>query len=157
MMGDRPRLLLIAAILFASALVLPRPAGAALGGSADSVEADRAALSAVRGAVTAGNGYSIHEINYGGTVVREYVSSNGTVFAVAWNGARHPDLSVLLGAYAGSYEEALRGTTHQPGARHLSLKADGVVVQKWGHVRNLQGRAYVPALMPAGVSTDEIR
>jgi hypothetical protein len=37
------------------------------------------------------------------------------------------------------------------------LKANNVVVEKWGHMRNLQGRAYAPALMPQGVSVDEIR
>ena len=34
---------------------------------------------------------------------------------------------------------------------------DRVVVEKWGHMRNLQGRAYAPALLPPGVSSDEIR
>ena len=139
-MRNAIRFLLIVVVLCASALVLSKPGGAAIGRSADSVEADRTALSGVGGAVTVGNGYSVHQINYGGTAAREYVSSDGTVFAVAWNGTRHPDLSVLLGAYAGSYKEVLRGTTRQPGVRHLSLKADGVVVQKWGHVRNLRGR-----------------
>ena len=63
--------LLIFVVLCASALVLPKPGGAALGRSADSVEADRTALSGVGGAVTVGNGYSVHQINYGGTAVRE--------------------------------------------------------------------------------------
>jgi len=31
------------------------------------------------------------------------------------------------------------------------------VVETWGHMRAMRGRAYVPALVPAGVALDEIR
>ena len=65
---------------------------AALGGPVDSVESDRTALSAVRRSVTPGPTYTVHEIAYDGTTVREYVSPEGIVFAIAWNGNRSPDL-----------------------------------------------------------------
>jgi len=46
----------------------------------------------------------------------------------------------------------------KPGLRrHFVVRTDRVVVEKWGHVRNLQGRAYPPALIPLGVSVDEIK
>jgi hypothetical protein len=150
------RLLLCLAFTATIAVTVP-PALAVLGGSADSVESDRRVLSAARGVITLHNAYSVHEIDYGGTAVREYVSPDGIVFAIAWNGIRHPDLMALLGSYAGPYSQALKKTLRQPGATHFSLKADGVVVQKWGHVRNLRGRAYAPDLIPPGVSLDEIR
>lgn len=130
---------------------------ATLGQSADSVESDRIALSAGRGGITAQNGYTVQEIDQDGTTVREYVSLSGIVFAVAWNGMRHPDLTALLGTYTDQYRKALQTTPRQPGARHLSVRADGVVVEKWGHVRDLRGRAYVPDLIPTGVDIDEIR
>jgi hypothetical protein len=149
--------LLLCLAFSAALLVTVRSALAALGGSADSVESDRRALFAVRGGTTAHKSYSVQEIDYGGTAVREYVSPDGIVFAIAWNGIRHPDLTALLGSYAGPYREALQKAPRQPGARHLSLKADGVVVEKWGHVRSLRGRAYAPDLIPPGVSIDEIR
>ena len=139
-------------------LFFDRPrAQAALGESADSVESDRTALSAVRRAATARDAYTIQEIKSDAATVREYVSSSGVVFAVAWNGLSHPDLTPLLGSYAGEYREALRQTPRKPGRRHLQVKAERVVVEKWGHMRNLQGRAYVPALIPQGVSVDEIK
>jgi hypothetical protein len=150
------RLLLFLAFS-AAVLVIERPALAVLGGTADSVESDRRALSAARGVTTLRNSYSVQEIDYRGTALREYVSPDGIVFAIAWNGIHHPDLTALLGSYAGPYNKALQKMPCQPGARHLSLKADGVVVQKWGHVRNLQGRAFVPDLIPPGVTLDEIR
>jgi hypothetical protein len=147
-------LCLVAAV---AGLVTSRSALAALGGSADSVESDRRAFHAVRGGATVNDSYSVQEMNHDGTALREYISSDGIVFAVTWNGIRHPDLTTLLGSYAKSYDEALHKTPFQPGARRLSLKADGVVVEKWGRVRSLHGRAYVPDLIPPGVALDEIR
>ena len=130
---------------------------ATLGGTVDSVESDRKMLSAVRGNVTPAAGYTVHEISYGATVVREYVSTSGIVFAIAWNGIRSPDLTALLGPYTNEYKEALANTPHRPGVRHSSIKSDNVVVERWGQVRNLQGRAYAPALIPTGVTIDEIK
>ena len=130
---------------------------AVLGESADSVESDRKVLSAVRGATTVRDGYTVHEVSSGATTVREYVSPAGTVFAVAWNGLAHPDLTLLLGAYAGEYENALQQTPRKRGQRTLRVQANRVVVEKWGRIRNLQGRAYAPDLIPPGVSIDAIK
>jgi len=137
--------------------VTVQQAQATLGESPDSITLDRKALSAVRRATTARDGYTIHEMGSDATVVREYVSTSGIVFGIAWNGLIHPDLTQLLGTYTGEYEEALRQTPRQPGRRRLQVKANSVVVEKWGHMRNLQGRAYVPGLIPPGVRIDEIR
>ncbi len=150
----RPLLCLALSTVF---FFMVRQGFAALGGPADSVETDRKALSAGRGATTAQNGYTVQEITYDATAVREYVSASGIVFAVAWNGMRHPDLTALLGSYADRYREARQNTPRRPGARHLAVRTDGVVVEKWGHVRDLQGRAYAPDLVPPGVDIDEIR
>ena len=130
---------------------------ATLGGTADSVESDRVALAAVKRNVTSSDGYIVHEIAYNGTTVREYVSANGIVFAISWNGNRSPDLATLLGSYAYEYQNALQNMPHQPGVRHSSIKSDNVVVERWGQLHSLQGRAYAPALIPAGVNTDEIQ
>jgi len=132
-------------------------AEAVLGESADSVESDRRVLSAVRGATTVRDGYTVHEVGSGATTVREYVSSSGTVFAIAWNGLTHPDLTLLLGAYAGEYENALQQTPRKRGQRALRVQANRVIVEKWGHLRNLQGRAYAPDLIPPEVSIDAIK
>ena len=134
-----------------------REAQAVLGESADSITSDRKAFSAVQHSQVERSNYTVHEIVTDSTAVREYVSPSGIVFGIAWNGLVHPDLSSLLGAYAGEYREALRQTTRQRGRRHLRVKTDGVIVEKWGHMRNLRGRAYAPALIPQGVRVDEIR
>jgi hypothetical protein len=130
---------------------------ATLGESADSISSDGKVLSAMRSSMTVRNGYTVHEIESASTVMREYVSTSGVVFGIAWKGLVHPDLTQLLGSYAGEYEEALRQTPRIKGSRRLQVKTGGVVVEKWGHMRNLQGRAYVPSLIPPGVSVDEIK
>jgi len=129
---------------------------AMLGESTDSVTSDREALSSARSAITVRNGYTVHEIASDSATVREYVSPSGIVFAIAWNGLVHPDLTHLLGSYSGEYQRTLKQTPRQPDRRRLRVKTEGLVVEKWGHMRNLQGRAYAPALIPSGVNVDEI-
>jgi hypothetical protein len=143
-----------------STAVLPvvQQAQAGLGESVDSVVSDRKALSAVQRATTAYSGYTVHEFASDATTVREYVSPSGIVFGVAWNGLTYPNLTPLLGSYHSEYQQALRQETRKPGIqRYHAVRTDGVVVEKWGHMRNLQGRAYAPALIPPGVSIDEIK
>ncbi|HXX57757.1 MAG TPA: DUF2844 domain-containing protein [Thermodesulfovibrionales bacterium] len=130
---------------------------AALGGSANSIESDAKALSGTKRAATTHDGYSVHEIDSGSVVLREYVSPAGVVFGVAWNGLMHPDLTQVLGSYSDEYREALRRTPHGRDRRRLRVNSDEVVVEQWGHMRNLQGRAYAPALIPPGLGINEIR
>lgn len=130
---------------------------ATLGESADSVPADRKALAAVRHSTTNHGNYSVQEIISDVNVVREYISPAGIVFAIAWNGLTRPDLSTLLGSYASEYRQAMQQTPRKPGRRYSKVRSDRVVVEQWGHMRNLQGRAYVPDLIPPGVSIDDIK
>lgn len=134
-----------------------RQAQAVLGEPVDSVTTEQKNLSAARGVATVVHtDYTVQGVESDANTVREYVSSSGLVFAIAWDGRIHPDLTPLLGSYTGEYQQVLRQTPRQPGRRHLQVKTDRVVVEKWGHMRKLQGRAYAPALIPPGVSIDEI-
>ena len=118
---------------------------ATLGESVDSVESDREALSAVRGAITVYDGFTVHQVDYDSARLREYVSPSGIVFAIAWDGLVHPDLRQLLGSYADRFEKALEQTPREPGRRYLLVKTDQVVVERWGHMRNLRGGlTYLP-------------
>ncbi|MBJ6727385.1 DUF2844 domain-containing protein [Geomesophilobacter sediminis] len=143
--------------LLTGALLLPAIAGATLGGSVDSIKSDRKALSAAHRATTSGPGYTVEEIAYDGTTVREFVSPAGIVFGIAWVGYLHPDLTQLLGSYAGEYSTALKQGKRVRGLKRQRVTTDNVVVEKWGHMRALQGRAYAPALVPSGVNIDAIR
>ncbi len=134
-----------------------RTAQATLGEPVESVASDRKALSAVSGTTTAHDGYTIQEVKSESVTMREYISPEGVVFGIAWNGLIHPDLSPLLGSYSNEYKEALKQTPRRRGRRFSEVKTPRIVVEKWGHMRNLQGRAYAPALIPPGVSIDEIK
>ncbi|HBA86608.1 MAG TPA: hypothetical protein DCZ75_01075 [Geobacter sp.] len=137
-------------------LVAPRWSEATLGEPAESIARDGEALSAVARSSTSRTGYTIAEISSATTCIREYVTTSGTVFAVAWNGLAHPDLSVLLGSYNQEYRDALGRQPRRLGRRQTQVKSDRVVVETWGHMRNLQGRAYLPELVPEGVSLYDI-
>jgi hypothetical protein len=133
------------------------PAQAALGESVDSVASDQTALAAKRVSRMVRDGYTVQELSSDSVILREYVTPTGIVFAIAWNGLIHPDLTSLLGSYAGEYRTAQQHLLRQHGSRHRKVETDQIVVEKWGQMRNLQGRAYVPALIPSGVSIDEIK
>ncbi len=149
--------LLLSLALLTGMLTVCRSAGAALGSSADSLTRDRTALSARQRSTSTRTGYTVHEMESDSNVVREYISPSGIVFGIAWDGLIHPDLSTLLGSYAAKYREALKHTPRKPGRRRHQVQTEQLVVEKWGHMRNLQGRAYAPALIPPGVSIDDIR
>ena len=155
---DRRSLKSFAAALLVTAVLLPsRLTHATLGEPADSVAKDRQALSAARRAATSRNGYTVHEMVSAGSTVREYVAPSGIVFAIAWNGISQPDLTPLLGSYKEEYLKALGRSHRRQGRRFSRVEGSRVVVEKWGHMRNYQGRAYDPALIPSGVTIDEIR
>ena len=131
---------------------------AALGLSIESIEADKASLSAVEKATTVKPKYSVKEIKTGGTNIREYISLDGVVFGIAWDGITHPDLNILLGNYASEYKDGFKKNPPKAGIKsHNTLKTNNIVVKKWGHMRNLHGKAYIPSLIPEGVTPDEIK
>jgi len=132
------------------------PAWAKLGGDIASVQADTAALRAeIRTTPTIQ--YDVHEIHgAAGLVVHEYSSRQGQVFAVTWQGPYKPDLRELLGAYFATYQSAAsqqRAGTH----RVFTLSRPDLVIESSGRMRGFQGFAYIPALMPAGVSVQQLQ
>jgi hypothetical protein len=132
---------------------------AALGGSVSSVDADRVKMQAALLRIQARNAYTLHEIqSAAGTTVREYVSSSGDVFGVAWNGPAMPDLSQVLGAYFPAFQRAVQQQRQtRRGRGPLTIDDGELVVQVTGHMRSFSGRAYVKRLMPARVDSSSIR
>ncbi len=140
-------------------LGLSLPACAALGGTLDSVQTDRAHMKANSAKVTEANVYSVHEIKAPtGTVVREFVSSAGRVFGIAWQGPFIPDMRQLLGGYFEQYSAAAKAQRESHAGRQpLNIQEPGLVVQTAGHMLSYSGRAFDPGLLPTGVSPNEIR
>jgi hypothetical protein len=138
-----------------SMFLLALPASATLGEMSTSVEADRASMKASTRVVPAAN-YSVHVIDSpSGTAVREYVSQDGMVFAVAWRGPLMPDLRQTLGRYFERYSAA--ASAKRSGRGQVTVRESDLVVQSGGHMRAFSGRAYLPLLLPAGVTLDEVQ
>jgi len=134
------------------------PAWASLGGDVSTIQADQVHMQGTRRMIAAGP-YTVHEIQASNrTVVREYVSADGKVFAVAWHGPWFPDMGQLLGSYFEQYQAAMQmqSSTHIV-RRPVSVNQPGLVVQIGGHIRAFSGRAYVPEMLPSGVRVEDIQ
>jgi len=140
-------------------LALPASVSATLGRDASSVDADRVRMQGALLRIARDDAYTVHEMqSSSGTAVREYVSSTGTVFAVAWQGPWLPDLRQLLGPYFDDYQRALQAAPGKRKARGpLTISLPDFTVQITGHPRAFSGRAFVPRLMPLRVQVEAIR
>jgi len=134
---------------------LPHPARAALGGGADSVETDRVSMKGLTRPLAAA-GLQKQELQLPtGTVVTEYLNGNGVVYAVSWHGPSLPSLRQVLGNYFVNYQAAAR----HPLVRHRLVRVDSpdIVIESSGKMRAFVGRAWVPALLPSGVTATDIQ
>ena len=140
-------------------VALPVSAFAALGGDAASVESDRVRMKGALLRIVRSDAYTLHEVqSSSGTTVREYVSSTGTVFAVAWQGPWLPNLRQILGTYFDQYQRTVQAAQGRRRARgSLAIDQPDLVVQMSGHPRAFSGRAYVPRLLPQSIQADVIR
>jgi hypothetical protein len=147
------------AILPLILLLVPAGAFAALGGAASSVDADRVHVEGALMRIVRNDTYALHEIrSASGTMIREYVNSSNTVFAVAWDGPWLPDLRQVLGDHFDHYQAAMRGRLRaRTGRGQVTIDESGLVIQMSGHPRAFVGRAYLPSLLPAGVQLESIR
>jgi hypothetical protein len=139
-------------------LTLPIPALAALGGDIATVHQDQAQM---KGSLktTQGEAFTVHEIKASaGTVVKEYATPAGKVFAVTWRGQFVPNMQQLLGSYYQQFADAAAAQREaHPGHRPVNLQQPGLIVQNGGHMRSYFGKAYLPAMLPQGVTADEIQ
>jgi len=145
------------AVAIGALLTWTAPVGAHLGGEPADVEVDTLALQGTLSTATLVD-YDVHQIKTAaGQTVREYLTRGGSVFAVAWNGPVPPDLAQLLGPYFASYAAGLAALDHPGLKRSVRIATPTLIVESSGHLRAYAGRAYLPALIPAGVSVAEIR
>jgi hypothetical protein len=144
---------LVAGVLVSRTACLP--AFATLGEDASTVENDRVQMKAQL-RTTSVAGYTVHEIQTPtNTLVREYVSASGKVFAVSWSGPVLPDFRQTLGRYFDEYHS--NASAPRAGRRHLSMQGPDLIVQSNGHMRAFYGNAYVPSLLPPDFSVDNIK
>jgi hypothetical protein len=139
---------LLSAIAFVGAcFAAPRDARATLGGDLASVAENQQHMAGTRQVVRILSGERHDLLLPSGTLVREYVSSSGVVYAISWRGPRIPDLRELLGAHFAE----LANRDRRGGHNRMTVTGADLVVQSSGHRRSFEGRAWIPSLLPAGV------
>ncbi len=132
------------------------------GGSATAAQSVMRSASSAASSTSAStsSSYTVRETTFGsGTIVREYLATDGTVFGIAWRGPQMPDLSDLLGSYFSQYVDgvkavrAARGNARGP----VAVEQSGLVVRSGGHMGGFSGQAWLPSALPAGVSGSDIQ
>jgi hypothetical protein len=104
--------------------------------------------------------YTVRETTFGnGTVVREYLAADGSVFGIAWRGPQMPDLNDLLGRYFPQYVAGVKAVRAARGGGHGPVTVDqsSLVVRSGGHMGAFSGQAWLPPALPAGVSGSDIQ
>ena|SRR5690242_15280859 len=147
------KMLLVAIVFLAAGSTM---LWAALGEGANSIVADQQEMGGEIKTIPNAD-YTINEITTrSGTLVREYVSPDGRVFAVSWRGPTAPDLASLLGSYFQQIQAA--AADQRPGlSGSTTVTAGDVVFHSGGHMRSIWGRAVVPSLVPEGVNEAELK
>ena len=133
------------------------PSWAELNGNVSSVETDRAQ---VGGLLSSRSSYdsTIYEIkDPNGTVIREFVSPKGRIFAVAWEGRFVPEMKFLLGGLFQDYARAVHSEHPNHGWRQpLFIHTPTLAFESLGHMGWYYGRAYVAAEIPNGFPMEQI-
>jgi hypothetical protein len=142
------------------AALCPQAARATLGEPESSVQSDAAQTQGSMKAMNDRESYRVHEIQMpSGTLLREFVSAEGKVFAVAWTGPTVPNLRQALGQY---FERFVAGaktnrTVNHSDRNHLQIQDADFVMQAGGHMRaTFAGRAYLPTAIPSGFDLGDL-
>lgn len=138
---------------------MPTPADATTTTLAPIAHAASSAQGASGGATATAAAYTVRSTTYSsGTQVREYVGADGTVFGIAWNGPRMPDLQALLGSYFPQYASEVKAERAAlPGRRPVAVEQANLVVRSGGHMGSFFGQAWLPSALPTGVSGADIK
>ncbi len=140
------------------------PALAALGQAPSTALPSAAAASSPAARALAANSvaraglYTAHPLQLeNGTVVQEYATPAGLVFAVSWRGPVLPDLSLLLGEYFSGYKlETDQARALGKRGSPVNVMSKQLIVRSTGRMRNFAGCAYAPELIPAGVNINDV-
>ena len=123
-----------------------------LGGNEASVKADGAAWQAPAVAVRGTRFTVLKHTTAEGVKVRQFVSTTGLVFAVAWDGPLLPDMERLLDGHFPLYQEA-----QQQRKRSVRVDTPALSLESAGMMRAFVGRAYLPDRLPVGVTPVELQ
>jgi hypothetical protein len=130
-------------------------AHAALGGVPEQFNGEGTTV--ISSVSSAASGYLTHDTSLAtGTQVREYISTQGIVFALTWEGPILPDLKSLLGKH---FRTMVEESTRLPraGRSSIDINRPEVIINSGGHMRAFKGSAWIPAEFPRGFTSDDVR
>ncbi len=139
--------------------LLAGPASATLGAAPLSSRTTSMAIQRQASTTATSALYTVHETTLeNGTVLREFASRGGQVFALTWRGPVLPDMQDVLGTYLPLYQDQLRLQKAQ-GLRRgpVAVQHTELVLRSNGRMRRFSGQAYAPALLPAGVAIADLQ
>ncbi len=111
----------------------------------DAVRQSQAARSSPAGAPYTALSYELAS----GTRVQAWRAPDGSIFAVGWDGPFLPDLRRLLGPHFGLLER--QAPAGAGPAAHVLVGDGTAIVESSGRLGAFSGRAWLPALLPAGL------
>ena len=136
---------------------------AALGGGVASIQQDAQALGAPVPRVppvpmTRHSNYDRYEISSDWLHLHEFVGRRGNVFALAWNGKRHPDLRTLLGEHFRDFQGAIAQARkeHRRGGT-IVVDSGDFHLEIGGHMMSVYGLIWLKDQIPSGMDLHEIR
>lgn len=128
-------------------LALPLASQAELGGNLASINQEQKTFGSTLSS-SPQTGYTIYSQTINpGLVLKEYLATNGNVFAITWKGPNLPNFQVVLGAYYSNYLTAL-----QNNPRAIFVQNDNIVIESGGVMGGYLGRAYLPKQFPVGMT-----
>ena len=149
----------LAAVTPAHAVLGGAPMTAPTGATVSNSVSHAAAVAGSAASASSASAFTVRTTTLAvGTVVNEYVGADGTVFGIAWQGPRIPDLPSLLGTYFPQYVQGIQNQRANGGGRGpVSVAGSALVVRSGGHMGAFVGQAYLPQALPAGVSASDIQ
>jgi hypothetical protein len=141
----------ISTALILSALLIPSISRAELGGNAASVLAEQKEFGSLLTTDTK-NGTTVYiQTLASGTILKEFLSSTGVVYAVSWSGPSLPNLQIILGSYFKNYLAALKQSRGS-----IFSTTENVVIQSSGMMGAFQGFAFLPKQAPSDFTTSSL-
>ena len=132
-------------------LLLPCVSHAELGGNAASILSEQKEFSSQL-SNSQQSGITVYTQTLpSGIIIQEYLSNDGTIFAVTWTGAALPNLQALLGNYFKDYLAAIKQSRGV-----ISSNSDSLVIQSAGMMGAFQGFALLPKQAPTNFTVKNL-
>jgi Protein of unknown function (DUF2844) len=89
--------------------------------------------------------------------IRQYLAASGQIYAVSWDGPAMANLQALFGTWFNRYQQGAIDAQSSTSSLHSSfVDSNDLVVESSTRLRTFSGRAWLPAALPAGVTSDDI-